>query len=1297
MQPEWNMLKQHIQQCMLFQRRNFTRRLKKLRLRHKQGKSIDDALRHLQKDIEKSKAQLLARKANLPAITYPEDLPVSQKRQDIAQAIQANQVTIIAGETGSGKTTQIPKICLELGRGIEGCIGHTQPRRIAARSVATRIAEELKSPLGKDVGYKIRFSDHTQTNTYIKLMTDGILLAEIQRDPKLLKYDTIIIDEAHERSLNIDFLLGYLKNILPQRPDLKVMITSATMNTERFSKFFHDAPVIEVSGRSFPVDIEYLPPATDEDDQSLETAMIQAVDKATMYDPLGDILVFLPGEREIRDIAHALNRHGMKHTEVLPLFSRLSPAEQDKVFKEHTGRRIVLATNVAETSLTVPGIRFVIDSGLARMSRYSPKSKVQQLPIEPISQASANQRAGRCGRVAAGICFRLYSEENFNNRPAHTDPEILRTNLAHVILQMANLGLGDIHRFDFMQPPEKRSIQSGYKLLEELQAIDKHGELTQIGKQLARLPVDPRFGRMLLQADKERSLHEVLIIVAALSVQDPKIRPADKQQQADEKHRIFTDKTSDFLSWLKLWHWYQEQARHLSKSKLRKTCTAHFLSYLRMREWVDLHGQLLGMVRDLKLTPNQEEASPDAIHKAMLAGLLSHMLKRREEAKKGEAPFIGARGLQVTLFPGSPISKKPPRWLMAGALMETSRLFARNLAPINPEWVETLAPHLIKRTYSEPHWSKKRAQVCAYETVSLYGLPIISRRRIHFAPIDPKTSRDLFIRHALVYHEFHSFGKWLKHNQKLLNEIESLEAVSRRRDLLADEQTRFDFFDAIIPAHVYSGKTFEKWRKQAEKENPEILFLSKAVLLQTDATVDESMFPKQFRHGSLRLKLHYQFDPGHHADGITVDIPVIVLGQLKAEAFEWLVPGLLEEKITALIKALPKALRRHFVPAPQFAKACADNITFGEGSLLLALSKQLQRMTGVEVPYADWNTERLPTHLRMKFNILDKHKKILASGTRLEQLQNQYAHLGREGARQGKLQRFERKTGLTRWDFGIIPQAVSHQKHGLNITLFPALVDKQTSVSLEAFESEQAANTAMRQGLRRLIILTLHQQADVLRKNMPHQQELALYYAAMGKGEALREDIVTQAFEHVFMQDLKAYPRHEKDFQQLLDKGRAKVVEAGHDIATQTLDALQAYTELCRSISDIKAAALKPVADDIQQHIRRLIYAGFVRHTPAQWLPHLSRFIRADHIRLSKAGQNLKQDAAHTAAIQKLWHQYTQEIKRREESRQDLSPLHDFRWQIEELRVSLFAQNLKTSMPVSVRRLEKHWKHIIRP
>ncbi len=1288
----WSTLGHNITACMLFQQSSLRHRVRKLRRQHKQGKNIASAYTQLEQAIKQAQQQRQQRQQQRPCITYPPDLPISHKRDCIAKTIEQHQVTIIAGETGSGKTTQIPKICLELGRGIAGMIGHSQPRRIAARSVATRIAEELKTPLGQAVGYKIRFSDHSQSNTYIKLMTDGILLAEIQHDPQLLKYDTIIIDEAHERSLNIDFLLGYLKNILPKRPDLKLIITSATINTQRFSTFFNQAPVIEVSGRNFAVDIEYLPFNDDglEDDKTLQQAIVHAVHEAETYDAMGDILIFLPGEREIRDTAHSLQQQGLPHTEILPLFSRLSPAEQDKIFKRHTGRRIVLATNVAETSLTVPGIRFVIDTGVARVSRYSAKSKVQQLPIEAISQASANQRAGRCGRVAAGICFRLYSEDNFNRRPEHTDPEILRTNLANVILHMNSLGLGDIQAFDFMQAPEKRSIQDGYRLLEELQSIDKEGKLTAIGKQLVRLPVDPRLGRMLVQAQQERALHEVLIIVAALSVQDPKIRPADNTQKADEKHLLFTDKTSDFLSWVKLWHWYHEQARQLSKSKLRKVCTSHFLSYLRMREWHDLHGQLLGIVRELKMVPNQDKAQDDAVHKSILAGLLSHVVKRVEDTKKKEKAFLGARGLHVSLFPGSPLSKKPPSWLMAASLLETSRLFARCLAPIDPTWLEQLAPHLIKHRYSEPHWSKKRAQVCALENITLYGLPIINKRNIHFGPIEPDVSRTIFIRHALVYQAFHSFGKWLKHNQALCAEIETLEAKSRRRDLMGDEQTRFDFFDRIIPQGVYNGKLFEQWRKKIEKEQPNILFLSKKVLLEDEnSDFDAQKFPNQRKINGLNLKLSYHFDPSQQHDGITVSIPLMALGQLQAQDFEWLVPGLLEEKITSLIKGLPKVLRKNFVPAPQYARACAEHMPFAQGSLLSALSQQLQRMTGTKVSSQDWNIKQLPQHLHMKFSIVDEQGKIIATDSHLSALQHQYAHLARTDLQNMSHQQVTPQQGITRWDFGDLAPVITQKKHGMSICLYPALVDEQRSVSIALFESEQSGQQAMFAGVRRLLMLTLHQQVILLRKSISKQAEMVLLYACFGQSKDLLDDVLIQTFDCVFMQhDL---PRNTHDFNALLDAGRAQVITQGQRIADDVLQILQDYTALQHQLEGVRAAALKPVAEDIQQQIGQLLGAGFVRHTPHLWLQHLSRFLQAAAMRLSKAGQNLQQDKLYSQEINQFWQAYQHEIKQRQQQGEPIQNFLTFRWHIEELRVALFAQSLKTSLPVSVKRLKKTW------
>ncbi|MGM0595372.1 MAG: ATP-dependent RNA helicase HrpA, partial [Pseudomonadota bacterium] len=918
--------------------RRLRKRLHGLKRRAGSGKPIDRGLAEVAQALEKSRLRCEQRRAAMPVPEYPEELPVSARRAAIAAAIEEHQVVVVAGETGSGKTTQLPKICLDLGRGVAGTIGHTQPRRIAARSVANRIAEELHTELGQLVGFKIRFSEKSGGNSLIKLMTDGILLAEIQSDPLLEQYDTIIIDEAHERSLNIDFLLGYLKRLLPKRPDLKVIITSATINTERFAEFFDGAPVVEVSGRTYPVEVRYRPLLDEEDDKKEadpQQGILDAVDELARLDPLGDILIFLPGERDIREAADALHKHRMRDTEVVPLFSRLSAAEQDKVFRPHRGRRIVLATNVAETSLTVPGIRFVIDTGMARISRYSHRTKVQRLPIEPVSRASANQRAGRCGRVSEGTCIRLYSEEDFLARPEYTDPEIRRTNLASVILQMMLLGLGDIEAFPFIDPPDRRFITDGFRLLHELGAVDRQNRITKAGRMLARLPVDPRIGRMLLAAEREKSLHEVLIIASALTIQDPRERPLDAQQAADEKHKRFVDEKSDFIAYLNLWDYYHEQARHLSHNKLRKLCRKEFINYLRMREWHDIHGQLLSQVRNLDLTPNKSEADYDAIHRALLAGLLSNIAHKDEREQKGPPPkkqrrkplveYLGARNIKLAIFPGSSQAKRAPKWIMAAELVETSRLFARDVAQIDPAWIEPLAGELVKRTYLEPHWEKRAGQVAAFEQVTLFGLLIIPRRKVNYGPIDPPLSRELFIRHGLVEGELRCDAPFFRHNRELLEEVALLEAKSRRRDILVDEETLFAFYDERVPENIYSAKGFDKWRKQLEREDPKRLFLQREDLMQHEAEgVTERDFPPTFDYQGMSLPLHYHFEPGHPADGVTVELPLAALGQLKPEPFEWLVPGLIEEKLIALIKTLPKAQRRNYVPAVNFAEAALE-------------------------------------------------------------------------------------------------------------------------------------------------------------------------------------------------------------------------------------------------------------------------------------------------------------------------------------------------------------------------------------
>ncbi|ATX82535.1 ATP-dependent helicase HrpA [Mariprofundus ferrinatatus] len=1286
-----NDLTAQLETCMLTDRRGLSKRLHGLRQRHKQGKPVDRSLAKLAEEIAASTACFSRRTENRPAVTYPEELPVSGKRDEISAAIKAHQVVIIAGETGSGKTTQIPKICIELGRGVAGQIGHTQPRRIAARSVAGRIATELNSRIGEHVGYKVRFSDQTKKSGYIKLMTDGILLAEIQSDPKLLAYDTIIIDEAHERSLNIDFLLGYLRQLLPHRPELKVIITSATINTERFSSFFNNAPVIEVSGRSYPVDIHYRPLQGDEDEQdrALPDAIVEAVDELAGADPLGDILVFLPGEREIREVSEVLHRHTMRDTEIIPLLSRLSPAEQDRVFQSHKGRRIVLATNVAETSLTVPGIRFVIDSGLARISRYSARTKVQRLPIEPISQASANQRSGRCGRIAAGTCIRLYAEDNFNNRPAQTDPEIRRTNLASVILQMSNLGLGDLEKFPFMDAPDKRAIRDGYLLLEELQAVDEAKRLTPIGRRLVRLPVDPRIGRMLLQADRERSLHELLIIAAALSVQDPRLRPMDMQQQADEKHRLFSDPASDFIGWLKLWNWYHEQARHLSRSKLRKLCHERYLSYIRLREWHDLHGQLLGLVREMKMTPNREPASSDEIHRALLAGLLSHVGLYDQEKRN----YLGSRGLRFALFPGSALFKKQPKWVVCGELVETARLYGRTAAAIDPAWLEGLAPHLLKRSYSEPHWSQKRAQVAAYEKVSLYGLAIIGRRHIHYGPVDPKLCRELFIRHALVQFEYRTHAKFMQHNRRLVSELEGLEAKSRRRDLLAEEQAIFDFFDAIVPEGVHSGKLFEQWRKQAEQKKPQLLYLDRHTLLHhKDAEVDHTAFPDYFSDGPAKLKLGYHFDPTHKADGVTVSVPMAALGGLDANRFDWLVPGMLEEKLVALIKGLPKSLRRNFVPAPQFAKAAAERMAFGEGNLLDEFSRTLGTMTGITPYHSDWNNGALPLHLQMKFRIIGDGGKTVAIGNDLIALQQQFAEASRSSVQSLDAAKEIQREGITRWDLGDLSEAIQVVRKGVQIVLFPALCDCGNSVAIRIFESRHEAQASMRTGLCRLFMLHLHQQVEMLKKSTPQLQKLALQYALIADPATLKDELISAAFDATFMTD--PLPRSEEAFLARLDRGRADIVANARKLADCVSTALTAHTELIAALAASRSPQLKPVVDDIRQQLLRLVYPGFVAATPAEWLYHYPRFIEAAKIRLGKAGRNLKQDGQHTAAIAQLWSHCAARLETLQKTKGDTTAIDAFRWLLEELRVSLFAQELKTSVPVSLKKLESLWQEL---
>jgi ATP-dependent helicase HrpA len=1288
--------------CMLADRRALHRRLDGLWRRQRSGKPVDKGLAQLETAMATSQARLAQRRASLPIPEYPEALPVSGRRAAIAAAIEEHQVVVVAGETGSGKTTQLPKICLDLGRGVAGTIGHTQPRRIAARSVATRIAEELKTPLGGAVGYKVRFTEHGGEHSHIKLMTDGILLAEVQSDPLLERYDTLIIDEAHERSLNIDFLLGYLKQLLPKRPDLKIIITSATINTERFSEFFNGAPVIEVSGRTYPVELRYRPLLEDKEKEAdMGAAIIEAVDELARLDPLGDILIFLAGERDIRETAELLTKHKMRDTEVVPLFSRLSVTEQDRVFKPHRGRRIVLATNVAETSLTVPGIRFVIDPGLARISRYSHRTKVQRLPIEPVSQASANQRAGRCGRVSAGTCIRLYSEEDFLARPEYTDPEIRRTNLASVILQMMLMGLGDIENFPFIDAPDRRFITDGFHLLQELGAVDGRRGITALGRKLARLPLDPRHARIVLEADRQGSLHEVLIIVSALTIQDPRERPLEAQQAADEKHARFADEDSDFIAYLNLWNYYHEQARHLSQSKLRKQCRAEFLSWLRMREWHDIHGQLLSQVREMGLVPKQQAADYAAIHRALLSGLLSNIGIKDEREQKGgpggkkqrkpQVEYLGARNNRFVIFPGSSQAKRSPKWLVGGELVETARLFARDVAKIDPEWLETLAKGLLKRSYLEAHWEKRPAQVSAYEQVSLYGLVIVPRRRVNYGPIDPVLSRELFIRHALVEGDWHCRHPFFTDNRKLLEEIEQMESKSRRRDILVDEEVLYTFYDARLPEGIYSGKSFDQWWKGAQRDTSRLFHLTREDLLRDEgASVSEQAFPATLQVGSMALQLDYHFEPNHPADGVTLIVPLAAVPQLEPARFEWLVPGLLQDKLVALIKSLPKALRRNFVPAINFASACVEVLPHGEGRLLDAFAHQLLRMTGVRVEEGAWDLSTLPPHLLMNFRVVDERGKTVSEGRELAAIQAALAGEVRQSLHTEAHYAWERQ-GLTDWDFDALEEQVTMARGGLNLRVFPALVDEGDSVAVRPFESPQAAAAAHRAGVRRLFILAVQEKVKYLRKELKKNSALCLHYLPLGKCEELVEALISAAVEQALFMEAEP-PRQRAAYEALLDSARGRLIAHAEALQQAVAAALATHHAIRKTLKgSVPPNWLESMAD-INEQLGRLIYPGFVTATPPQWLLQLPRYLQAIEKRLEKLKADPQRDRATLREMQPLWQRYWQRCE--EEGCCGEGELLQFRWLLEELRVSLFAQGLKTLEPVSVPRLEKRWKSL---
>ncbi|HDR1547280.1 TPA: ATP-dependent RNA helicase HrpA [Pasteurella multocida] len=1241
----------------------------------------------IEEQIQLAQVRLMQRKSAVKTIEFPENLPVSQRKAEIQKLISQHQVVVIAGETGSGKTTQLPKMCLELGRGTKGLIGHTQPRRIAARSVATRIAEELKSELGDLVGYKVRFNDQISDNTMVKLMTDGILLAEIQNDRFLNQYDTLIIDEAHERSLNNDFILGYLKQLLPKRPDLKVIITSATIDVERFSKHFNNAPIIEVSGRTYPVEVRYRPVVENEEQDQLQ-AILDAVDEL-QAEGRGDILIFMNGEREIRDTAEALQKQDLKHTEILPLFARLSAQEQNKIFHPSGLNRIVLATNVAETSLTVPGIKYVIDPGTARISRYSYRTKVQRLPIEPISQASANQRKGRCGRVSEGICIRLYSEEDFNSRPEFTDPEILRTNLASVILQMTALGLDDIDAFPFVDAPDKRNIQDGIKLLEELEAFhfvktkfDEKRQLTQQGKQLAQLPVDPRLAKMLLTAVKFNCLHEVMIIVSALSIQDPRERPQEKQQSADDKHRRFADKKSDFLAFLNLWQFIQTQQKALSKNQFRRLCQKDYLNYLRIREWQDIYHQIRLTVREMGLPINSQPAEYAQIHTALLSGLLSHIGMKESE----KSQYLGARNAHFAIFPNSVLFKKQPKWVMAAELVETSRLWGRMVADIEPEWIEPLALHLVKKSYAEPRWSKSKGAVLADEKVSLYGVPIVASRPVNYGSIDPLLSREIFIQSALVEGDWFTKHKFFHQNRQLIKEIEDLEHKSRRRDILVDERTLFDFYDQRIGTEVVSQRHFDSWWKKISQQDPELLNFEKAFLTKDNAEqVSELDFPNFWHQGNLKFKLTYQFEPGTDADGVTVHIPLPLLNQVEMTGFDWQIPGLRKELIIALIKSLPKALRRNFVPAPNYADAFLGRAKPLEKPLLESLIYELRRMTGVTVEVENWQLDQLPSHLKMTFRVIDDKGKQIAESMDLDSLKFQLKDQVQESISAVADDGIE-QSGIHVWNFDSLPQCYEQKKRGFTVKAFPAIVDEKEAVGIKLFETEFEQQVAMQQGLRRLLLLNVPSPIKYLHEKLPNKSKLGLYFTPFGRVLDLIDDCIACAVDKLIV-EFGGLVWNEADFDKLRDFIRENLNEATVEIAKQVEQILILTYELNKRLKGKMDFTMAFALSDIKAQLNGLIYQGFVQKTGYTRLNDLQRYLQAIDKRIDKLLQDVNRDRAAMLRVEQVSQAYQQLLAKLPKSKPHSEEVKEIPYMIEELRVSLFAQQLGTKYPISDKRI----------
>ncbi|MBI5279588.1 MAG: ATP-dependent RNA helicase HrpA [Burkholderiales bacterium] len=1262
-------------------------------------------------------------------ITFPESLPVSGKREEIAAAIAAHQVVIVCGETGSGKTTQLPKIALAMGRGRLGAppgrgrmIGHTQPRRIAASSVAKRIAQELHTPLGEVVGFKVRFTDRLSKGASVKLMTDGILLAETQSDPLLQAYDTIIIDEAHERSLNIDFLLGYLRQLLPRRPDLKVIVTSATIDAERFAQHFASAkgpaPVIYVSGRMYPVEQRWHP-FEEARDYGLDEAIADAVDELWRGNAPGDILVFLPGEREIREAADHLRKHLAhdpltRNAEVLPLFARLSQAEQDRVFDDHGGRRIVLATNVAETSLTVPGIRYVIDAGTARVKRYSFRSKVEQLLVEPVSQAAANQRAGRCGRVANGICIRLYDEKDFASRPRFTDPEILRSSLAGVILRMKSLHLGVVEDFPFIDPPSRRAIADGYQLLNELGAVDDANELTPMGHELARLPLDPRVGRMILEARDRKALSEVLVIAAALSVQDVRDRPMEAQAQADQQHAKFDDEKSEFSGYVRLWQWIEEargghgKDHKLSNRQYEQLLRQNFINVRRLREWRDIHTQLHTVVAEHKWRLNDQPAGYEDLHKSMLAGLLGNIGFKLEE----EDGYLGARGIKFFPHPGAHLKKRPGRWIVSAELVETTRLYGRGIANIEPQWIEQVAGHLLKKQLLDPHWEKKAADVMALERATLYGLVIYSGRRVPFARADLHGAREIFLREGLVAGQWETKLPFLAANLKLVKQVEELEHKSRRQDVLVDEELIFAFYDQQVPKDVYNGVTFDRWYREASRGHPNLLKLSRDELMRHEAAgITTDAFPKFVRMGGVDCAAVYLHEPGDPRDGVTVTVPLFVLNQVSEERAEWLVPGMLKDKVQALLKSLPQKPRSRFVPLPESAARLAEELcrddNWANGSLTDALLKRVRDATSLDVKRADFKLDMVPAHLFMNFRVVDEHGRQLGMGRNLGALKAELGAQARgafqalaglkgkaveEPARAAPASRAApvapAEQRYTTWSFGELPELMEVRKGGTSLVGFPALIDHGESVGIEVFDEPEVAAAKHRAGLRRLFALQVREALKYLEKNIPDLQKMAVAFMPLGTQEELREQVIDVAIDRAFLLD--PLPADEATFQRRVEEGRGRLTLIANEVARLAATILAEYATAARKVKDTKNHP-EATADAAQQ-LQRLVPRKFLSATAWPRLQHLPRYLKAITLRLDKLRTDAARDTARMAELKPQEQRYWRLVAERKGAVDER--MEDFRWLLEELRVSFFAQELKTPQPVSNKRLEKVWSQL---